>query len=283
MQNKRIYLFSKYATELIMMCIFVVLVVPGFKTDGNIFKQLFITVLTSLSFVIVADRVHVKPVVFAHGLVAMSSYWMIIAVCKQARFLLKNKPGIWISLFGYDKIAIIITVYVIVILFFMARLFVSWENKIFVEYYREFNKFATVAFIIFMAIVWIFGFFICRIGSDTGNSYNMELFEAVRRLKTITNGEYPYIFLGNIGIFIPFGVYSTVFLKGKLKFLLPFLPIVVSVLIELSQYLFSNGEADIDDVVMNILGFYIGILFKVVTDKIIQKRTDGAIKSFFIF
>lgn len=283
MQNKRIYLFSKYATELIMMCIFIVLVVPGFKTDGNIFKQLFITALTSLSFVIVADRVHVKPVVFAHGLVAMSGYWIIIAVCKQAMFFLENKPGRWISLFEYDKIAILITVYVVVMLYYMARLFISWENKIFVSYYREFNKFATVTFIIFMLLVYLYGFFICRIGWNDNHSVNLEFFEAVRRLGIYKGNYYQYIFLGNIGIFIPFGVYSTVLLKGKFKVILPFLPIAVSVLIELSQYLFSNGEADIDDVIMNVLGFYIGILFKVVTDKIIQKRTDGVIKSFFIF
>ncbi len=286
MQNKRIYLFTKYATELIMMFFFIILVVPGFKTQGHFFRQLFITSLFTGCFVLLAERVRVKPVVFGHGLAVMSGFWIAVAIYNQIKEHVASDDNSisWYHLFGYDKPAVMIMVYVITMLFFMTKLFFCWENKLFVRYYRELNMFASVTFIIFMAIIWVYGFWICRSYLNYDHYINLTPFNALKQAFFDENSKYDlYVFFGNIGIFIPFGMYTAVAMKGKAKWTLLFIPLIVSTLIELSQYYLGNGESDIDDVIMNTFGFYIGVLFKLVTDRIIQTRTKGAIKSFFIF
>jgi glycopeptide antibiotics resistance protein len=40
-----------------------------------------------------------------------------------------------------------------------------------------------------------------------------------------------------------------------------FCPIILSSAIELSQHLLRNGSCDIDDLILNVIGFYLGVLF----------------------
>ena len=66
--------------------------------------------------------------------------------------------------------------------------------------------------------------------------------------------------VGNIAIFVPLGVYLPLFKKNK-KVLAALLPIfIISVLVELLQWLFGIGAADVDDIILNGLGGWIGIL-----------------------
>ena len=66
--------------------------------------------------------------------------------------------------------------------------------------------------------------------------------------------------IGNIFLFVPLGIYITLFSRNKhmpgnvLKI------IVFSILVESVQFIFKSGIADIDDVLLNTLGGFCGII-----------------------
>ena len=77
------------------------------------------------------------------------------------------------------------------------------------------------------------------------------------------------LFLGNIAIFVPLGFLLCHRLnRGVLRIVLVLLPFVLSTAIEISQYYFGMGHPDIDDVILNVIGFYIGVLLKILFDKV---------------
>ncbi|MFJ7850780.1 VanZ family protein [Peribacillus sp. NPDC097206] len=82
----------------------------------------------------------------------------------------------------------------------------------------------------------------------------------------------------NVGLFIPFGLYL-LSRKGKKmtgipKFFIPFFSISI---IEICQYVFQRGSLDIDDLILNLIGVYLGYLlyrwFVKVIDIIPAKRS----------
>lgn len=70
--------------------------------------------------------------------------------------------------------------------------------------------------------------------------------------------------LGNIVLFIPFGILFPIISNKKHKEVLC-AAIIFSLLIEITQFLFALGSTDVDDLIFNVLGAYIGYF---VSDKI---------------
>lgn len=70
--------------------------------------------------------------------------------------------------------------------------------------------------------------------------------------------------LGNIVLFIPFGILFSIISNKKHKEVLC-AAIIFSLLIEITQFLFALGSTDVDDLIFNVLGAYIGYF---VSDKI---------------
>lgn len=67
-------------------------------------------------------------------------------------------------------------------------------------------------------------------------------------------------YLGNIAMFFPLGIFLPIFFK-KLNFGKVVLSgLLISVIIEVSQYFLSSGYADTDDVIMNTLGAALGAI-----------------------
>ncbi|EPR09959.1 VanZ family protein [Ruminiclostridium papyrosolvens] len=66
--------------------------------------------------------------------------------------------------------------------------------------------------------------------------------------------------VGNIVIFIPLGVYLSLFKKNKRAITNLLLIFIASLFVEIIQGLFGIGISDIDDVILNCLGGWIGIL-----------------------
>lgn len=66
--------------------------------------------------------------------------------------------------------------------------------------------------------------------------------------------------LGNIVLFIPLGVYITLFNKDKSIWKNTLLVTAASVAVELVQFIFILGIGDIDDVLLNGLGGLLGVL-----------------------
>lgn len=123
--------------------------------------------------------------------------------------------------------------------------------------------------------VFLYGVFICyfvllmkillfsRIAHTELRSINLIPFKSILNyLSGSTANAKAFAFgnvIGNIVIFIPFGVYLPLFKKDKR--ILPNLLILgaVSLLVEIIQGIFGIGTADIDDLILNCLGGLIGI------------------------
>ncbi|WP_313583817.1 VanZ family protein [Lacrimispora sp.] len=66
--------------------------------------------------------------------------------------------------------------------------------------------------------------------------------------------------VGNVAIFVPFGIYLPLFKNDKRVMTNLLFIFLVSLLVEIIQGLFGIGASDIDDVILNCLGGWIGIL-----------------------
>jgi len=63
--------------------------------------------------------------------------------------------------------------------------------------------------------------------------------------------------IGNIGVFVPFGILLPVVIKGKI--VLSYINFIIGVFVlELIQLLSRRGSFDIDDLLLNSVGFVIG-------------------------
>ncbi|KAB1440101.1 VanZ family protein [Candidatus Galacturonibacter soehngenii] len=70
-----------------------------------------------------------------------------------------------------------------------------------------------------------------------------------------------YNILGNICLFMPLGIYLQLFRARKNRFFNSIIIVcIVSLMIELIQFVFGIGATDIDDVMLNCLGGVIGVL-----------------------
>lgn len=77
-----------------------------------------------------------------------------------------------------------------------------------------------------------------------------------------------YNLAANISLFIPFGIFLLVKRLSRFKRL--YIPILSISIIELLQYLTRRGTFDIDDFLLNVLGFFIGYLLYPLFSKIIK-------------
>ncbi|MCK2015419.1 VanZ family protein [Peribacillus muralis] len=80
-----------------------------------------------------------------------------------------------------------------------------------------------------------------------------------------------YNLSANVGLFIPFGLYL-LFREGKevttlTKFLYPFIMISI---IEISQFILRRGSLDVDDLILNMLGVYLGYLLYPLFAKVVK-------------
>lgn len=77
--------------------------------------------------------------------------------------------------------------------------------------------------------------------------------------------------LGNIVLFVPLGIYISVFMKGKNTLAKTLYICLISFIVEVIQYIFMLGSADIDDIILNTFGGFLGIsiyklIFKITED-----------------
>ena len=68
-----------------------------------------------------------------------------------------------------------------------------------------------------------------------------------------------YLFLGNISGFIPFGFFIKKLTKTSSHMTVIY-GFCFSFLIEFSQYMFGVGESELDDLLLNTLGVFFGVL-----------------------
>jgi len=82
--------------------------------------------------------------------------------------------------------------------------------------------------------------------------------------KTEEVGVFLRLFLGNIGWFVPFGFLLPILWKGKRFLFVLGMGLLFSFCIEVLQFAFRKGVAELDDLILNTLGTAVGYLFFVV-------------------
>ena len=108
---------------------------------------------------------------------------------------------------------------------------------------------------------------------------NVTLFKELTRYQVGSRLFYRNI-IGNILMFVPFGFFTSFYLKLDKKRIIFYITLVVSIVIELIQL--KIGRAfDVDDIILNLVGSFLGYFLYRLMDKIFGDLSD-TIKGTFI-
>jgi glycopeptide antibiotics resistance protein len=113
-------------------------------------------------------------------------------------------------------------------------------------------------FVLYSASLLVLLFF--RPGHNAYASYNLEPFSTIEfylagRVNFLVAF---YNLAANVFLFIPFGLFLILLMKGRSIFKLVFIPSAAISAIEVTQFLSSRGSLDIDDLILNLLGVFLG-------------------------
>lgn len=119
-----------------------------------------------------------------------------------------------------------------------------------------------------MFIVYILCLFQIVTTQDVSGEHgiNITLFKELTRYEFGSRLFYRNV-IGNIALFIPFGFFTSFYLKLEKKRFVLFLTMLVSLVIEFIQL--NIGRAfDVDDIILNVVGGFIGYLIYRILDKL---------------
>ena len=119
-----------------------------------------------------------------------------------------------------------------------------------------------------MFIVYILCLFQIVTTQDVSGEHgiNITLFKELTRYELGSRLFYRNV-IGNIALFIPFGFFTSFYLKLEMKRFVLFLTMLVSFVIEFIQL--NIGRAfDVDDIILNVVGGFIGYLIYRILDKL---------------
>lgn len=151
--------------------------------------------------------------------------------------------------------------------------------------YRKYLKFGmlilfivyimVVLYIVFLKHRFVFGSLNYDIPFDFywEHSVNLTPFKTIKDYMVYENNlsnNIKYInILGNIFLFMPFGIILPVLLDGKFKFIKTlFYGFIFSLLIEVLQMTFRIGSFDVDDIILNVFGVFIGYFIYIIIFKL---------------
>ena len=147
-----------------------------------------------------------------------------------------------------DDYAVII-LSIISYIFFRILVRIKYKKKF--EFNREFTLILFIAYLLILFFIFTY-----PVNEYGHNNYN--LFKELLRYKIGSTGFFNNI-IGNILLFIPFGMFLRYYFKIKVISLI-FITILYSLSIEITQILI-NRVFDIDDIILNLIGSIIGYYF----------------------
>lgn len=83
--------------------------------------------------------------------------------------------------------------------------------------------------------------------------------------------------LGNVVIFVPCGIYITLLNRNKSVIVNTSIIALLSALVEAAQFVFKVGASDIDDVILNALGGFAGVILFRLIYMIFKDKSKSAI------
>lgn len=132
----------------------------------------------------------------------------------------------------------------------------------------RFRRGIIIVFIIYMAALLYVTLLAWNYGSSYGaqgpgsRNYNLHPFESIMNIALYSDNVIdPLIILaGNIIMFMPFGFLLGLILysRAKVIWLVPLLAMLLSISIELAQFMFTYRVSNIDDVILNTTGGVLG-------------------------
>ncbi|MFD2704604.1 VanZ family protein [Salibacterium lacus] len=127
-----------------------------------------------------------------------------------------------------------------------------------------------ILLLLYLAVLFYVTLFAWNHGSSYGpvgpggRNYNLEFFRSIYSIAVYSSDPVdPVVILGgNIVMFSPFGVLTALLLihSKKVWWLVPGLSILLSLFIEINQYIFTHRVANVDDVFLNTVGGVMGLL-----------------------
>ncbi|MGF9641891.1 VanZ family protein [Paenibacillus sp. MABNS29] len=130
---------------------------------------------------------------------------------------------------------------------------------------RLFQHVALVLLILYTGLLlyWMFLGFGRTLRPGPPYSYNMVPFDTIRQywraMESFPFRVWGVNLLGNIGVFIPFGILVPIIWVSMRSIGSLLLTIVIAlVILEVSQMLLGAGTMDVDDIILNVLGVLCG-------------------------
>ena len=280
--NRTVSPVLQWMGAVISAAAYIVCCLPSFYRIGQFFLQTVSAV--SLSLFCTAALFFLLPrslqmigkglSLFLIVMLAYAGYEQILAQINAGGFQFW-----WIHTFFYDRpftVAMVwCTAFVSVLLL---RLFSPFTESyaVFRSDYVEFFRSSFHSFMVFYVLMLIYCFLLQRKpGGDSGlNLVPFAMFFSYfQNIKS--SYESTFYLLGNLLCFLPFGFLVRVRREKWSAVYIVLFPVLLSLLIEISQLIFSMGDFDVDDIWMNAIGYYAGYGFALLFDFVRKKRTAG--------
>jgi glycopeptide antibiotics resistance protein len=142
----------------------------------------------------------------------------------------------------------------------IAYLYVNKEKFVF---YKEFFALMFMIYILLLFYVVTYQDPI----SNSISSYNLIPFREMFRYDIGTIKFFKNI-VGNLLIFVPFGLFVSYYIHKKRFWLITLLSLISSVTIEFAQRLIIGRVFDVDDIILNVVGGCIGYIIYIIIDAI---------------
>ena len=158
----------------------------------------------------------------------------------------------------------VITLTVVILVVLRIAHILKYKEKF--EFHKEFLS--------FVFIVYILCLFQLVTNQDVSGDHgiNLTLFKELTRYKLGSHLFFRNV-IGNIVLFIPFGFLTSYYLDLEKKRYNILLTLLISIVIETIQL--SIGRAfDIDDIILNIVGSFIGCLLYRLIDRIFENKSE---------
>ena len=142
---------------------------------------------------------------------------------------------------------------------------------------RLLGKFLFVVYIIFLLYFLIFSDWYGRSGVMEEYHYNLVFFQEIRRFWEYREllGVWSVVnLLGNVLIFVPLGFFEPMASYRRSFFGTVFDGFLISMLVEVFQFISKVGRFDVDDLLLNTLGVIFGYLIFLLCNRI--RRRHGA-------
>jgi glycopeptide antibiotics resistance protein len=136
------------------------------------------------------------------------------------------------------------------------------------EKFVFYKEFFALLFIIYALLLFYAVTYQDPVSNPIG-TYNLIPFKELSRYQ-IGSAKFFKNIIGNLVIFIPFGIFVSYYLKKKRFKLIFILSLITSITIEFAQRLIIGRVFDVDDIILNVSGGCIGYLIYIILDAIFE-------------